>query len=408
MLMCMLINADLHIHSRFSGGTSYKMNIKSLSEGAKKKGIHLFATGDCLHPLWADEIKNAGKMEEGIFDVNGTKFILSTEVEDKNRVHHLILFPSLDAVNSFRNKLHKHSKNIDRSGRPVIGIEGAEIASAAIDVSALVGPAHAFTPWTAMYAYHGSLRDCYKDMASSIHFLELGLSADTDYADRISELRNVAFLSNSDSHSPSPIRLAREFNRLEIQYFSWDEIRKAILFRGGRKIVMNAGFPPEEGKYNRTACTSCHRQYPVQEAENMNWKCKCSGTIKKGVKDRVEELADYKKPRHPSGRPPYIHIIPLAEIIGKSLHFSPLSKTVTERWDDIMKKFGSEIHFLLDADIDEIRRVTAPAVAAAIMAFRKEDIKVHPGGGGKYGEIEILGDANVGKSGQRRLIDWVR
>jgi len=416
----MLVNADFHIHSRFSGGTSQKMNIKTLSREARRKGIHLLATGDCLHPLWLEEIKKeAGggggmdgetgekKAGNGIFDVDGVKFLLSTEVEDKNRVHHLILFPSLYAVKGFREKVAGHSKNIDTGGRPFLDMNGEEIASAAADVDALIGPAHAFTPWTAMYAYHDSLSECYGDMTSSIHFLELGLSADSDYADRISELHGLTFLSNSDSHSPSPVRLAREFNRLEIQDYSWDEIRRAILHRGGRRVVMNAGFPPEEGKYNRTACTSCYRQYSMKEAEEMKWRCKCGGLIKRGVRDRVEELADCKEPVHPPFRPPYIHILPLAEIMGKALHFSPLSKTVQERWMGLMERFGSEIHVLVDADIEEIRRVASPAVASAIMAFRTGNIKVIPGGGGRYGEIEIMADEEVDKDRQRRLVDWM-
>jgi len=420
----MLVNADLHIHSRFSGGTSHKMNIKTLSREARRKGIHLLATGDCLHPLWVEEIKNeAGgggggmgggtgkrKVENGIFDVDGVKFLLSTEVEDRNRVHHLILFPSLYAVEGFRERVANHSKNIDTSGRPFLDMNGEEIASAAVDVDAMIGPAHAFTPWTAMYAYHDSLSECYGDMTSSIHFLELGLSADSNYADRISELHKLTFLSNSDSHSPSPIRLAREFNRLEIQDYSWDEIRKAILHRGGRGVVMNAGFPPEEGKYNRTACTSCYRQYSMQEAEEMKWRCKCGGLIKRGVRDRVEELADCEEPVHPPSRPPYLHILPLAEIMGKALHFSPLSKTVQERWMRLMERFGSEIHVLVDADMEEISRVASPAVASAIMAFRTGNIKVIPGGGGRYGEIEIMADEDsisVNKDRQRRLVDWM-
>jgi len=289
-------------------------------------------------------------------------------------------------------------------------MSGEEIASAAMDVDALIGPAHAFTPWTAMYAYHNSLKECYGDMASSFHFLELGLSADSDYADRISELHSLTFLSNSDSHSPSPVRLAREFNRLDIQEFSWKEIRKAILHRGGRKVVMNAGFPPDEGKYNRTACTSCYRQYSLQEAEKMKWRCKCGGLIKKGVKDRVDELADYKNAIHPPDRAKYIHIIPLAEIIGKALHFSPLSKTVQERWNELMKKFGSEINVLIDADIDEIGRIASPAVASAIRSFREGKIKVNPGGGGKYGEIEILAVSGnrTDNAKQKDLAEWMK
>jgi len=53
--------------------------------------------------------------------------------------------------------------------------------------------------------------------ANSIHFIELGLSADTDYADRIAELARRTFLSNSDAHSPRCNKLAREFNQMELK-----------------------------------------------------------------------------------------------------------------------------------------------------------------------------------------------
>ncbi|KAA0002720.1 MAG: TIGR00375 family protein [Thermoplasmata archaeon] len=399
----MFVNADFHIHSRFSGGTSEKMTIENLSKEAKKKGIHVLATGDCLHSQWLKEIKENGKYNDGIFEMEGTIFILSTEVEDEKRVHHLILFPCLDSVEDFKQYVSKYSENIQTDGRPHLFLSGGEILDFAKEVDALIGPSHAFTPWTSLYAYHDCLKDCYGDR--HISFLELGLSADTNYADRIKELQKIPFLSNSDSHSPYPIRLAREFNRLEVEGVTWDEIKKAILFRGGRRIVFNAGFPPEEGKYNRTACISCYTHYTLNEAKEKKWKCDCGGRIKKGVKDRVDELADYDVAKHPEFRPPYIHIIPLAEIIAKALRLSSFSKKVTKIWEELMKAFGNEISVLLDAEVDEIKKITAPAIAYAIEAFRNGSIKIHPGGGGKYGEIEIFYEES--KEKQRRLIDWI-
>lgn len=380
------------------------MTVENLSIGAKKKGVHILATGDCLHNQWLKEIEESGEYNDGLFEVNGTTFILSTEVEDERRVHHLILFPCLDSVEEFKRHILKHTQNIQTDGRPHVFLSGAEIADFAMEVDAMIGPSHAFTPWTSLYAYHDSLKDCYGDM--HISFLELGLSADSNYADRIKELQKIPFLSNSDSHSPYPIRLAREFNRLEVKEITWDEIRKAILFKGGRKIVFNAGFPPEEGKYNRTACIRCYTHYTIKEAKEKKWKCDCGGKIKKGVKDRVDELADYETAKHLEFRPPYIHIIPLAEIIAKALHLSSFSKTVMKRWEELMKAFGDEISILLDAEVDEMKKITAPAIASAIEAFREGRIKIYPGGGGKYGEIEIIYEEE--KEKQRRLIDWIK
>ncbi len=376
----MLINADFHIHSPFSGGTSDKIDLKNLADGAKKKGLHVVGTGDCLHSKWQKEIMKYEK--DGSVEINGVSFILSVEIEDENRVHHLLLFPDFYSANAFKEKIAKYSKDIEEEGRPRVKLGGAEILDFAFESNALIGPAHAFTPWTSLYAYFDSLMDYYEKKPS---FIELGLSADSNYADRIKELHSIPFLTNSDSHSYSPHRLGREFNRLDVEEITWDEIRKAIL-RGG--IVMNAGFPPEKGKYNRTACSSCYRQYSLQNAEKMNWKCFCGGKIKKGVRDRIDELADFDEARHPEGRAEYMHIIPLAEIIAEALSINPFSSTARRRWEDLLK-IDNEISILVDVDIEVIRKATPPVVAEAIQAFREKRIRIIPGGGGKYGEIVI-------------------
>ncbi len=389
----MLINADLHIHSRYSGATSDKMTISSLSNEAPKKGINVLATGDCLHKSWQNEIKTCTIIDDGTFEMNDTRFILSTEVEDNHRVHHLLYFPSFSAVDSFKEAIKTKSKNLDTDGRPNVYMNGQEIAHLAKDVDALIGPAHAFTPWTAMYAYYTSLESCYGDLASYISFIELGLSADTDYADTIQELHRLTFLTNSDCHSPHPVRLAREFNRFEVKDVTFTEIRKAILRTGGNKPILNVGLPPQEGKYNESACISCFTHYTLDEAMKRRWKCSCGKRIKKGVRDRIGEIATFKEPRHPTHRPPYVHLIPLSEIIAKAIgQHNPFTQSVTKRWEELISAFGSEITVLLDADLTKISQVTIPTISAAIEAFRNHKVIIIPGGGGKYGTIEIPTD----------------
>jgi len=390
------VNADLHIHSRFSGATSDKMTIEMLSMEAPRKGIQVVATGDCLHGKWLEEIKTCNRVDDGTFEMNTTRFILSTEVEDMNRVHHLVYFPSLSAVEDFKRAVTPKTKNLETDGRPNVRMNGTELATLAKDVEALIGPAHAFTPWTAIYAYHSSLQDCYGDLASYVSFVELGLSADADYADKIEELRRLTFLTNSDCHSPHPVRLAREFNRFQVHDATFEEIKKAILRTGGNKPVLNAGLPPQEGKYNESACISCFTHYTLEEAVRRKWKCSCGKRIKKGVRDRVNEMATYKEPKHPDHRPPYIYLIPLTEIIAKALgQHTPFSQTVSKRWDELITVFGNEITVLLDADIKEVAKVTAPAITEAIQAFRDHKVIIIPGGGGKYGTIELPKDGEM-------------
>ena len=153
---------------------------------------------------------------------------------------------------------------------------------------------------------------------------------------------------------------------------------------------MNVGFPPEEGKYNRTACSRCFKMYSSNESVENKWKCSCGGRIKKGVLDRIAELAAYPKPKHPKHRPEYLHIIPLAEIIAKAINHSNINSSgVKKIWDVLISKFENEIEILLNTDIKDINRITNPKVAGAIKHFRENKIIMHPGGGGKYGHIEL-------------------
>ena len=393
----MLVNADLHIHSKYSMATSSKMDLPTLAAESRKKGIQLVATGDCLHPKWLAEIKKL-KEENGVFD---TRFVLTTEVEDANQVHHLLIVPSLSKAEELYEFMKPKSNNIDTDGRPNVRLSGEEIAQAADNAGALIGPAHAFTPWTAMYAYHNSLRDCYGDMAKRIYFIELGLSADTSYADRIAELRCLTFLSNSDAHSPYVNKLAREFNRFEMEEISFDELKMAVVREKGRKPVLNVGFYPGEGKYNESACIRCFKHYTLRESMVKGWTCSCGGTIKKGVKDRVNELATYNKPEHPPHRPPYLHLIPLSEIIAMALGTGTNTKGVNETWNTLIARYGSEVAVLVDADVKNSG--VDKRVIDAIAAFRCGKVKVIPGGGGQYGKIE-LSDANC--KPQKSLFDF--
>ena len=396
----MILTADLHIHSRYSMATSPQMDFPTIAAQALKKGIQLVGTGDCLHPRWLAEIKQLEEVD-GFFQLTGdrdkaaTRFVLTVEVEDQRRVHHLLIVPTIAKAEELYESFRPHSPDIESDGRPSLRLSGTEIAAYARDAEALIGPCHAFTPWTSLYAYHTSLPACYGDMAGYLSFVELGLSADSSYADRITELRDLTFLTNSDAHSPYPIRLAREFNRFSVQGEGFEELKAAIKRERGRKPVLNVGFPPAEGKYNESACTRCYTHYSLRDAVARRWRCPCGGLIKKGVRDRVNELADCDG-THPEHRPPYVHLIPLAEIIGLALEKAPNSKAVQDIWELFLAEFGSEVTVLVDAPVAAFEALhggitadTLDTVVGAIKAFRNGNIFVVPGGGGKYGVIQL-------------------
>ncbi|MDD3984918.1 MAG: TIGR00375 family protein [Methanobacterium sp.] len=393
----MIINADLHIHGRYSMATSKNMSPTTMAPQAKLKGLDLVATGDALHQKWLALVEETTEeSSDGIFslkhsfkdqellDNNESQFILTTEVEDIKRVHHLIIFPSIETVKIIRTKL---KGNMDADGRPRITMDGKEIMEIVHEYGCIIGPAHAFTPWTSIYKTYDSIKDCYGKMPD---FLELGLSADSEMADTIEELQNIPFLTNSDAHSPWPHRLGREFNELEISKLTFEGVKNAIL---NKHIKANYGFDPRLGKYHLTACSKCYTQYAIDDALNMKMKCPCGGRIKKGVDYRIYELSKWEKPHHPIHRPPYIHILPLAEIISITHGKGVTTVFVQKIWKEMVTKFNNEITALIHAPMEDLKIIDSK-VANVINAFRNNTLQIKSGGGGKYGEIILPENPN--------------
>jgi len=372
----MLATADLHIHSPYSIAVSRFMQPEELIRGCVTKGIRVLGTGDALQPDWQNGWKPFLENDAGIV------IVPQGEIEDKNRVHHVILAEDPAQFSQLRDELAGTCKSFVTSGRPHVYLSGEEIADAAHDVGALVGPAHAFTPWTAMYAYFDSVPACYG--SAKIDFLELGLSADSSYGAAIPDLYDTPFLTNSDAHSPYPDKLGREFNRLRIRSPSAKDVLAAI-HTGA--VEMNAGFFPEEGKYNRTACTRCYTPYSLKEAIRHQWRCPADGgIIKKGVSDRALELSHGSETRP---RPPYVHVLPLAQIIQTmEKASSPHTKKCRTIYTKFIETFGNEIAVLIEIPVSEIRNVH-PKVADAVTALRNGTVVLHPGGGGKYGTFSL-------------------
>ena len=293
--------ADLHIHSCFSMASSPRMVPHEIIKGCRVKGITVIGTGDILHPEWRKMWMEATLPDDMLI-------LPTTEVEGAGRIHHLILLPDYTAAKNLNSLLTPYSKDIDRNGRPRVSLTGEEILSHVHDVGGIGGPAHAFTPYTSVYGVHDTLSACYGD--EKVDLLELGLSADSSYGAGIQELAPIPFLTNSDAHSPEPSKLGREFTVLRLDRADEPGVLEAVQ-KG--KIEMNVGFFPEEGKYNRTACTRCFTQYPLEYATAHAWKCgKDGGRIKKGVSDRARELAGSGQL---SPRPLYLHLVALGNII---------------------------------------------------------------------------------------------
>lgn len=367
------------------------MVFNTIAKQAVYKGLDFVGTGDILHPKWLEMMQEElEKTHPGTYKhpEYGTKFIPTVEIEDNQKVHHLILLPSLDKAKELRKKLDPHSSDLYIDGRPHINLNTPEIVQKTKESEALIGPSHAFTPWTSIFKEHDTLKQCYKDQTKNINFLELGLSADTYMADRIDELKKLTFLSNSDAHSPWPNKLGREFNRFELSEPSCKKILESIKER--KNLNLNVGLNPKLGKYHLTACSRCNEKFSIDKAKSIDWNCeKCGGAIKKGVHDRVNELADFKKPNHPDSRPNYLHIAPLSEIITLAWNRSnPRSRDIQQTWNSLVEKFNNEIKVLIDTPIPKIKKTTDQSIALMIKTFRQGNLEITPGGGGKYGELK--------------------
>ena len=377
----MIVNADFHIHSCFSMASSKDMLIKNIAPKSKLKGLGLLGTGDGLHPKWLDIIEESTTYQgDGIYSADNMDFVITSEIEGKNKIHHLIIIPDIDIARELSDELPSKNKNID--GRPKTQLNGAEILELVRQYDCLIGPAHAFTPWTGMYKSFDSIHDCYE---KKVDFVELGLSADTDMADTVCELKDFTFLSNSDAHSPWPHRLGREFNQIELKDISFSSIKHAIKHSD---IKANYGLVPNLGKYHMTACTRCFRRIEPDVARKNKMKCECGGRIKKGVDYRISEISDFKHAKHPDFRPPYIHLMPLAELISTVYDKGVTTKTVQNIWQKLIDNFGNEINVLINADFKDLNEIDL-MVSKAIKAFRDNTIDIVPGGGGKYGEIKF-------------------
>ncbi len=384
-------DADLHYHSPYSGGVSKNMLIPIISKQAKLKGLELLSTSDILHGKWIEHVKEHLKEEEnGIFSFeNGMHFILGTEVQDINRVHHIVFFPDFNSVEKAKKEFKKFSSDIDSfgGGRPRIKLDGERIAEIVFDSQGILGPAHAFTPYFGVYAHFDSLQECYKSQWKNIHFIELGLSADSYFADLIEENHKYSFCTFSDAHSPWPYRLGREFTRMKLRKPSFSGVKNALEKKEEKLLTLNVGLNPREGKYHCSACNKCYAKYSFEEAKKFNWVCvKCKGTIKRGVRDRILMLASFSEETHPEFRPKYIHAVPLAEIIQSTLKVQQItSEKVQSLWKKFVEEIGSEIKVLVDEPVENLKKISEE-VAIRVEAFRKGFVLYIPGGGGDYGK----------------------
>ncbi len=392
------IFADLHVHiGRSESGKPIKitaarsLNFANIAkECEERKGIQVVGIIDCASPYVIEDIEkflqtgDAYELKDGgIIYKDKVCIILGSEVETseigrngkKGSAHNLCYFPFLKDIKNFSKEMSKHIKNITLSTQRS-DLSGYDLIDIVEENNGILVPAHIFTPFK---SYYGNcterLENIFREKYDKIFAVELGLSSDTFLADMISELENKTFLTNSDAHSLP--KIAREYNKMQVEDISFKEIVKALKNEDGRKIIANYGLDPKLGKYHRTYCDNCNQTIETKEPVD---KCPFCGSdnVTFGVFDRIELIKDKKETKSPENRPPYIYQIPLGFIPGVG------GKTI----DKLLENFQTEMNILHKLSKDDIEAVVGEKVSNAIENAKTGKCKVHSGGGGNYGKIE--------------------
>ncbi len=406
--------ADLHIHSRFARACSPQLNIPSLTEWAKYKGINVMGTGDFLHPAWLSELKN-DLTEDGtgflVHKDSEIKFVLTVEIATMythkgrgRRIHNLIFLPDFASVDRFQKLLLSKKANLSSDGRPIIGMSSKDLLCLALEASekAMLIPAHAWTPWFGVFGSksgYDSLQECFEDLTDYVYGIETGLSSDPLMNWRVKELDNKSILSFSDAHSlPNLGREVTIFNENLNQ--GYQGLFEAIK---NQKVASTIEFYPEEGKYHYTGHRSCNIKYTPNESKTKGTVCPvCHKGLTVGVMERIEVIAErsngqlkmenvdgiIKTTTYPT-RPGFRMLVPLQQIIAESFGTSTASKKVLTEYKKLVIALGSEIEVLTKASIAQIAKVSGEKIAEGVQKVRAGELVIDPGYDGVYGVVKI-------------------
>ncbi len=399
---------------------SKNITIPGIAAEAQSKGIDLLSTGDFTHPSWFGEIKeNLVEYKDGIYKLKNSKlktmFVMGVEVctifskgGRARKIHNCIIAPSIETAAQINDVLAKRG-SLTSDGRPVFGMEASELVEMLmeIDKSIIVFPAHIWTPYFgALGSMSGfnSIKDAYEDQSNHIHALETGLSSDPQMNWRLSSLDKITLLSNSDAHSLP--KLGREANVLDIpeDKLSYKEIADSIARKDPRRIKLTIEFYPEEGKYHYDGHRQCKVSLSPEQSKKYNNICPvCRKKLTIGVLNRIDKLADRPEGYKPENAIPYLHSIPLREIIAYILEKNENSPIVDGMLSKLVDNFGSEFNVLLNEDVSKLEGVDKD-LGNAIDRVRKERVHLIPGYDGVFGVIDIMDRVKEEKKGLQQTL----
>ncbi|MCK5835903.1 MAG: UvrD-helicase domain-containing protein, partial [Desulfobacula sp.] len=409
--------ADLHIHSKYSRATAKNLDFENLYYMAQIKGIRVVGTGDFTYPAWIDAITSQlEEAEPGLFSLkkeiaagidktipetcrNPVRFLLQTEIsniykrDDRVRKNHnLVYFPNIASVKKFNARLDAIG-NIKSDGRPILGLDAADLLDLMLDVDdkGFFVPAHIWTPWFSMFGSKSgfdSIEACFGSLKSHIFAVETGLSSDPPMNWRVEDLDNVRLISNSDAHSPGYLGRNASVFDTDLSFF---HMRQALETNDLEAFQGTLDMFPHQGKYHYDGHRKCHVCLNPATTAQIDGICpECGRKVTYGVLNRVQELATRPEGYVPENRQGYTHIIPLADILSEIFEVGPKTKKVAAYYNKAIETLGPELGILLDKSFEEIETAHVPLLAEAIRKMRTGDVQIDPGYDGEYGRVNLF------------------
>ena len=420
--------ADLHIHSRFSRATSRQLDVPTLHAWARRKGIGLLGTGDCIHPAWLPELKEhleeagdgflrpkadvlrAADAEVPAACEGSPRFVLQTEISNiykagdrVRKVHNLIILPDFAAAERLAARLDAIG-NIRSDGRPILGLDSRDLLEIALeaDPRTIFIPAHIWTPWfSALGSKSGfdSIEECYRDLTPHIQAVETGLSSDPPMNWRVSSLDRFVLVSNSDAHSRS--KLGREANLFSCPR-TYEGLQAAL--ETGRGLDGTLEFYPEEGKYHLDGHRKCGVRLDPEETRALpDGRCPtCGRKLTVGVLSRVVDLADRDPGVRGAKAKDFESLVSLDTVIGEVLGRGPATKGVQAACVSLLEKLGPELEILRDRPLEDIRRYGPADLDEAIRRIRAREIHALGGYDGEYGTVRVFREGERDAKGRGR------
>ena len=164
---------------------------------------------------------------------------------------------------------------------------------------------------------------------------------------------------------------------------------------------------PQEGKYHYDGHRKCGIRWDPVETLKHNGICPvCGKKVTVGVVNRIVRLSDREDIHQRQNRLPYYSIIPLKEMLSEIEGVGEKSKKVNRRYEQLIRKAGSEFNLLQYMPLEDVRLVGGEILAEAIRRMRNSQVIIREGFDGEYGQVRVFQPDEVKYAGtQESLFD---